>query len=115
MMPDIAAASRRHGATCMSVARPGATPTVQIDNECVRVTEWRFAPGAATGWHRHAYDYVVVPLTTGMLTLAEPGGTLRHSQLTAGVSYFRPAGVEHDVINDNDFEFVFVEIEMKGS
>ena len=37
-----------------------ATPTVFIDNERVRVTEWRFAPGAATGWHRHEYDYVVV-------------------------------------------------------
>ena len=99
----------------MGAARPPATPTVQIDNDRVRVTEWRFAPGEATGWHRHAHDYVVVPLTTGRLTLAEPGGTLRPSQLTAGVSYFRPASVEHDVINDNDFEFVFVEIEVKGS
>ena len=49
----------------MNVARPPATPTVQIDNERVRVTEWRFAPGEATGWHRHAHDYVVVPLATG--------------------------------------------------
>jgi beta-alanine degradation protein BauB len=97
----------------MSVARPPATPAVQIDNERVRVTEWRFAPGDATGWHRHEHDYVVVPMTTGRLSLAEPGGATRHSHLSAGVSYFRPAGVEHDVINDNDFEFVFVEIEMK--
>ena len=52
----------------------------------------------------------------GPAALAEPGGTLRHSQLSAGGSYFRPAGVEYDVINDNEFEFVFVEIEMmKGS
>ena len=28
-----------------------AVPTVQIDNERVRVTEWRFAPGAETGEH----------------------------------------------------------------
>ena len=98
----------------MSVARPTAKPSVQIDNERVRVTEWRFAPGAATGWHRHAHHYVVVPLTTGTLTLAEPCGILRSSQLTAGTSYFRPASVEHDVINDNDFEFVFVEVEVKG-
>lgn len=98
----------------MSVApRPPATPTVQIDNERVRVTRWRFAPGEATGWHRHEHDYVVVPLTTGPLSLAEPGGAVRHSQLEAGVSYFRRAGVEHDVINDNGFEFAFVEIEMK--
>ena len=71
----------------MSVARPPATPTIQIDNERVSVTEWRFAPGEATGWHRHAHDCVVVPLTTGTLTLAESGGT-RLSQLTAGASYF---------------------------
>ncbi len=32
-----------------------ATAKVFIDNERVRVTEWRFAPGAATGWHRHEF------------------------------------------------------------
>jgi quercetin dioxygenase-like cupin family protein len=89
-----------------------AEPTVQIDNDTVRVTEWRFAPGAATGYHRHEYDYVVVPMTTGRLLLDEPGGK-RHAELKAGVSYSRPAGVEHDVVNANDFTFVFVEIEIK--
>jgi len=95
------------------MTRPAAVPTVQIDNDRVRVVEWRFAPGAATGWHTHGYDYVVVPMTTGRLLLEEPGGVSRHAQLTAGISYTRAAGVEHDVINDNDGEFVFVEIEMK--
>ena len=50
-----------------------AVPTVFIDNERVRVTEWRFAPGAATGWHRHEMDYVVVPMADGVLELVEPG------------------------------------------
>ena len=99
----------------MELVRPAATSTVQIANERVRVTEWRFARGEAAGWHRHAHDYVVVPLTTGRLLLAEPGGVMRQSHLTAGVSYFRPAGVEHDVINGNEFEFAFVEIEVKRS
>ena len=94
-------------------ARSLATPTVQIDNDRVRVTEWRFAPGAATGWHRHGHDYVVVPMSTGRLLLAEPGGTSRHADLIAGQSYYRDAGVEHDVINDNEGEFAFVEIEFK--
>ncbi|MES2532853.1 MAG: cupin domain-containing protein [Pseudomonadota bacterium] len=92
--------------------RPDAIPTVQIDNERVKVTEWRFAPGAHTGWHRHGMDYVVVPMTTGALTLDTPNGQIK-SPLTAGVSYTRLTGVEHDVINANDFEFVFVEIELK--
>ena len=70
------------------------------------------APGAATGWHRHAYDYVVVPMTTGRLQLDE-GSQQRFAELTSGRSYYRPQGVEHDVINANDFEFVFVEVEFK--
>ena len=89
-----------------------AKATVFIDNERSRVTEWRFAPGAATGWHRHEYDYVVVPMTTGKLLLKDADGE-HYAELTAGVSYGREVGVEHDVINANDYEFVFVEVEMK--
>ncbi len=88
------------------------TPTVLIDNRSVRVTRWRFAPGAATGWHRHEHDYVIVPLTDGTLRLVEPEGE-RESDLTTGVPYFREAGVEHDVVNVNDHEFAFIEIEVK--
>jgi quercetin dioxygenase-like cupin family protein len=90
-----------------------AVPTVQIDNLRTRVTEWRFAPGAATGYHRHEYDYVVVPQTTGRLRLIGPDGAESYGELTAGLAYFREAGVEHDVVNANDFEFVFVEVEFK--
>ena len=89
-----------------------AVPSVQIDNERVVVTEWRFAPGAETGHHVHAYDYVVVPLTTGTLRLVEAGGT-RDVVLQAGVSYARPAGVAHNVVNVNPYEFAFIEIELK--
>ncbi|MEC8172306.1 MAG: cupin, partial [Pseudomonadota bacterium] len=70
-----------------------AVPTVQVDNDRVRVTEWRFAPGAATGWHRHEFDYVVVPITTGTLLLKEGDGE-RYTELMAGVSYSREVGVE---------------------
>jgi len=85
---------------------------VQIETDRVKVTEWRFPPGAATGWHKHEFDYVVVPLTTGYLRLDEPGGS-RTVQLTLGISYTRMAGVEHDVVNVNPFEFRFVELELK--
>ena len=56
------------------MTRPAAVATVQVDNERVIVTEWRFAPGAETGWHRHGYDYVVVPQTTGQLLLETRDG-----------------------------------------
>ena len=97
----------------MTATRPAATSIVKSDDATLRVTEWRFAPGAATGWHKHAHDYVVVPLVTGKLGLDEPGGVVREASLTRGVPYHRGAGVEHDVINVNDFEFAFVEIELK--
>jgi quercetin dioxygenase-like cupin family protein len=90
-----------------------AVPTMFIDNERVRVTEWRFAPGAATGWHRHEFDYVVLPMVDGELELVGPDGSRNRAALKTGVPYFRSAGVEHDVINANGFEFAFVEIEIK--
>lgn len=89
-----------------------ATSSIQVENDRVVVTEWRFAPGAETGQHVHALDYVVVPLTTGTLRLQEPAGS-RDVQLQAGNSYARLAGVTHNVINVNDFEFRFIEIELK--
>jgi beta-alanine degradation protein BauB len=93
-------------------AARSAVPTVQIDNERVRVTEWRFAPGAATGWHRHELDYVVVPLTTGRLRI-DTGGAETIAELVVGRSYTRVAPVEHDVINANPYELTFIEIELK--
>ncbi len=90
-----------------------ATAIVQIDNDRVAVTEWRFAPGAETGWHRHEYDYVVVPLMNGRLLLKAGDGD-RVSELVSGKSYFREAGVEHNVINAGDGAFAFIEIQMKS-
>ncbi len=94
----------------MKPTRPAAEPTVQIDEDGVRVTLWSFAPGAETGWHRHEHDYMVVPLTDGELLLETPAGEVR-APLTQGGTYKRPAGVEHNVVNANDFPFRFVEIE----
>lgn len=90
-----------------------ATSKVFIDNERVRVTEWRFAPGAATGRHRHEYDYVVVPMLDGSLKLLEDGGE-RVAELKKGVPYFRDVGVEHDVVNANEFAYAFIEVELKA-
>mgnify|MGYP001816222925 CR=1 FL=1 len=90
-----------------------AVPIVKIDDERVRVTEWRFAPGAATGWHRHELDYVVVPLTTGRLKIIGPEGAESFAELVQGEPYSRPAGVEHDVVNANDYDFAFLEVETK--
>ncbi|MCD8503511.1 MAG: cupin domain-containing protein [Burkholderiaceae bacterium] len=92
--------------------RPQATPTRQIDNERVIVTQWHFEPGAETGWHTHGFDYVVVPTTDGDLLLETPDGPVQ-AKLTRGVAYNRPAGVHHNVVNAGNKPLVFVEIELR--
>ena len=97
----------------MMATRPSAIGTVQIDTDRVKVTEWRFPPGAETGWHRHGMDYVVVPVATGPLLLEWPDGSATTAQLVTGQSYARPAGVEHNVVNPSGHEIAFIEIELK--
>ncbi len=45
---------------------------------------------------------------------AAPAGEESFADLKLGVSYARKAGVHHNVINANDFEYAFVEIELKS-
>jgi len=95
------------------MSRVSAIPTILIDNDRVRVTEWRFPPGAATGWHKHEMDYMVTPMTTGVLSIEASDGSATEVNLAAGQPYFRETGVEHDVININAHEFIFIETELK--
>ena len=90
-----------------------AKPTTQLDNKFVRVTKWFFPPNSETGMHIHEMDYVVVPMTSGVLTIENPDKTFSKSELTKGESYSRNKGVHHNVINKNDFNFTFIEIEIK--
>ena len=92
--------------------RAQAVASIKIDEPHVRVTEYRFPPGAETGWHRHGHDYVVVPLLDGQLLLEQPDGSSRVAELRTHQPYARQAGVEHNVINANAFEFGFLEIEL---
>ena len=92
-----------------------AKSDVQVDTTEVRVTEWRLPPGSATGHHTHGMDYVIVPVVAGEMTIVAPGGERSKAQLAAGKSYFRKAGVEHDVINAGPETMTFVEIELKDT
>ncbi len=90
-----------------------ATGTVLIENDRVRVTEWAFArEGDNTGWHRHAHDYVVVPLFDGQLRIEGPNGESQIAEMRHGAPYYRGLGVEHDVINANAFACRFIEVEL---
>ena len=52
-----------------------------------------------------------MPLFDGDLRIDTGAGTVT-SSLTTGGSYFREAGVEHDVCNGNDVACSFIEVEL---
>ena len=92
----------------MSVVKP----LIHEENDDVRITEWRLEAGDATGYHRHNFDYAVVPLIAGKIKATGPAGEVV-MELHAGKSYFRKAGVEHDVFNVGNALYTFVEVELK--
>ncbi|MEM6904597.1 MAG: cupin domain-containing protein [Pseudomonadota bacterium] len=92
-----------------------AEPTLMVDNDRVRVTRWQFAPGAATGWHVHEMDYVITPVLGQPVDIVDGEGAVTRVEMVPGQSYFREAGVAHDVINAGLGDLVFVETEIKPS
>ncbi len=97
----------------MCQGHAAATPTLQAEDERVRVTRWDFAPGAATGFHVHEYPYVVTYLTDAKLKIVDPQGAESFVEMPAGGSYSRPKGIAHDVINAGAAPMAFVEVEIK--
>ncbi len=90
-----------------------ARPTVQQDDDAIRITRWDFEPGAVTGWHRHAWPYFVIMLFDGTLRVHD-GTKVTEIELKAGQSYRRTSGIEHDVMNGSAHPIAFVEIEIKS-
>jgi len=95
-----------------SASRSPATAEQQLDDGVVRVTKWTFPPGTETGAHVHQFDYVVVPITDGQLTIESDGAPTVTADLVIGASYQRGKGVAHNVANDGDATVAFVEIEL---
>ncbi len=93
------------------MSRAKAEPVVHIDDGRFKVTEWRFAPGAETGWHIHGHDYVIVPLTDGRLDLGCPTAA-RRAPICAR-AYPIPGAPESrtNVVNGGDAPLAFLEVE----
>lgn len=90
----------------------GARGEIQIENEHFRVTKWTIEPGGVIPMHVHHHEYVVVPMVTDTMHVTNADGSEIVAELTAGVSYTRPAGAEHQVENRaSSTPIVFVEIE----
>lgn len=89
-----------------------AKANVLIDNDKVKVTEWFFKIGDNTGHHIHEFNYIVIPMLDGELKIIDKDKNELVSKLTKGGAYYREKGVEHDVINNNNFPYSFIEIEL---
>ena len=78
-----------------------------VETDRAIVTEWRFAPGAETGWYRHAHDYLVVVLTAGKLMQETANGEIV-TDMASGQSYARNAGVEHNVHDEEQINMGYM-------
>ena len=92
---------------------PIARSHTSVDDDRARVTTLTFDDGDETGHHRHAYDYIVVPVTGGTFEVEEPDATTRELVQVVGMPYQGRAGTEHNVVNHSGRTASFVEIELK--
>ena len=90
-----------------------AVSSTQLETNVVRVTRWDFAPYSETGWHIHDFDYIVIPVISGQLTITNPDGSKMEFDIVQWNSYNRRAGVEHNVQNLTNSVTAFLEIELK--
>ena len=90
-----------------------AQSKVLIENDKTIVTEWSFKVGDSTGHHTHKYNYIVIPMLDGELKIIDNKKNETISKLTKGGSYYREKGVEHNVFNNNNFPYSFIEVELK--
>ena len=92
-----------------------ATRTLLHEDSRTRITQWIFAPGDQTGWHRHECDYVTVQQSGGGLTLHGADGSETWVPYEDGRTMAWTAPVEHNAVNVSDCEVRVLEIEYKQS
>ena len=90
-----------------------AKSKVLIENDKTIVTEWSFDVGESTGHHTHEYNYIVVPMLDGELKVIDKNNHETISKLTKGGAYYREKGIKHNVFNNNNFPYSFIEVELK--
>ncbi len=90
-----------------------ARHTLLFDDARTRITQWVFAPGDQTGWHRHEWDYVTVQQSGGRLRLEGKGGTESFVYYRDGRTMSWTAPIEHNATNVSDDVVRVLEIEYK--
>ena len=91
-----------------------ARHTLMLDDDKTRITQWVFAPGDQTGWHRHECDYVTVQQSGGALLLQGADGSEKQVDYEDGRTMSWTAPIEHNATNISDVEVRVLEIEYKA-
>jgi len=91
-----------------------ATHRLLLEDDRTRITQWVFAPGEQTGWHRHEWDYVTVQQSGGSLLLQAADGTEKEVPYEDGRTVAWTAPIEHNAVNISDVEVRVLEIEYKS-
>lgn len=97
---------------CNANATQQGAAEVLDDNAKVRIVRYTLAPGAATGFHVHALDYVIVPYEDCRIRVDTAAGSIV-AEMKRDQPYFRARGAEHDVVSLMETPFSFLEIEIK--
>ncbi len=84
-----------------------------IDNKDVIVNKFILEPKEETGFHLHKLNYVIIPITDGVLKLVNKNNKTSIANLKSGVPYYRKAGIQHNVINNGKSKVIFIELEIK--
>ena len=58
-------------------------------------------------------SYIVVPMLDGELKVIDKNNHETISKLTKGGAYYREKGIKHNVFNNNNFPYSFIEVELK--
>ena len=87
----------------------------EINNNIVKVNKFTLNPKGSTGFHLHALDYVIIPITDGCLKLINKNKHESFANLKAGKPYFRKKGIEHNVVNIGSKTIIFIEVEIKDN
>jgi quercetin dioxygenase-like cupin family protein len=90
-----------------------ASHTLLFDDARTRITQWVFAPGDQTGWHRHEWDYVTVQQSGGRLRLENADGSENYVDYRPGRTMAWTAPIEHNATNVSDEDVRVLEIEYK--
>jgi beta-alanine degradation protein BauB len=86
---------------------------ILFENEYIRVWSVKLDPGNRQPWHRHDLPYLIVPLTEGKNVMTFEDGRVRETNETPGDAIWREPGIPHELLNNSDWQYRNVLIEIK--